>query len=203
MLISSLKDIPDPKPEWEQYVTPSRIVCDILFEVNEINGLTGKNICELGCGPGPFAIGSWILGAEKVTGIDIDPDSVNVARSNHTMFLDKLKPAPEGEVTFIQGDIRDPLPVKDRFDVVFMNPPFGAQNKHADRIFIERAMEIAPVCYSIHNGNSLDFLKKMARAMDIEATIMWKDGLEIPARYFFHRKKRATIDVLILEFRSG
>jgi putative methylase len=202
MLISSLKDIPDPKPKWEQYVTPSRIVCDILFEVNEAHGLTGKHICELGCGPGPFALGAWILGSESVTGIDIDPDSIEVAKSNHSMLLEKLEPAPDGRVTFIQGDINDPFPVKSRFDMVFMNPPFGAQNKHADRPFIERAMDIAPICYSIHNGNSLDFLKKMSRSMDIKASIMWKEQLEIPARYYFHRKEKADIEILIMEFRT-
>ena len=44
-------------------------------------------------------------------------------------------------------------------DTVVMNPPFGAQKAHADRPFIDLALSIAPVAYSIFNAGSAQFIE--------------------------------------------
>lgn len=44
--------------------------------------LTGKTVLDLGSGSGLLAIGADRLGAERVYGLDIDPEAVRVAREN-------------------------------------------------------------------------------------------------------------------------
>ncbi len=40
-----------------------------------------------------------------------------------------------------------------------MNPPFGAQTPHADRPFVDLALVVAPVIYSIFNAGSTQFIE--------------------------------------------
>ncbi len=203
MLISSMKDMPQPRSELEQYRTPASMVCDVLYEARYRNDIIDRRVCELGCGPSPFAIGSWILGAKEVLGVDIDEDAIRIAKENLVDIASRLKTPPSSELEFMVHDVRDPFPFPMQFDTTLMNPPFGAQNKHADRVFIERAIGSSSVCYSIHNGNSLDFLRKMARSMNKDLELLWKDELEIPARYDFHRSEKKRIDVIIIRLSQG
>jgi putative methylase len=198
MLLSGLKDMESPRPELEQYTTPSRLVCDILLEAYSRGDIEEKKVCELGCGPGPFVIGSWLLGASEIIGIDIDERAVSLAKDNLMNIRSGLKKIPRGEVEFIIHDLKDTIPISPHYDTTLMNPPFGSQKKYADRPFIKRAMEISPVCYSIHNGNSLDFLRKLSKAMDIEMELLWKDNISIPAKYDFHREEKKEIGVLVI-----
>ena len=59
------------------------------------------------------------------------------------------------------ADVKDPS-LSSRagtFDTVVMNPPFGAQKKHADRPFIDLALVLAPVTYGIFNAGSAPFVR--------------------------------------------
>lgn len=198
MIISSLSRHPEPDAKWEQYSTPSKMVCDILYHADSILDIKGKKVVELGCGNGPFAIGSWILGADHVTGIDIDERAIIQAKNNLSRLMGQLEPTPNGNVEFIVGDVMAMEGPEKQFDIVFMNPPFGAQKKHADRPFIEKAVSLAPFTYSIHNGNSIPFLKKVTRSMGVELDLLWKDELDIPAMYSFHRKERKAVEVVVV-----
>jgi putative methylase len=45
-----------------------------------------------------------------------------------------------------------------RFDTVLQNPPFGVQKRAADRKFLEKALEIGEMVYSLHNHPRTDTL---------------------------------------------
>ena len=113
----------------------------------------GKRVCDLGSGTGMLAIGASLLGAASVTGIEIDEAALVVARANAALL--------EADVVFIRADVKDgSLPGKTGvFDIVIMNPPFGAQKAHADRPFIDLALGLAPVTYGIFNAGSAPFVK--------------------------------------------
>jgi Predicted RNA methylase len=89
-----------PSPRWEQYQTPATLAARLLFHAYSRGDISGKRVCDLGCGTGILAIGASVLGAAQVTGYDIDDDALNTARKNaEHMHADPV---------FISGDISDP-----------------------------------------------------------------------------------------------
>lgn len=61
--------------------------------------IIGKNVLDLGCGTGMLGIGSFMLGCDSVTGVDIDRDALDICQEN----IDDL----EIDMDLIQCDIRD------------------------------------------------------------------------------------------------
>ncbi|MEA3558995.1 MAG: METTL5 family protein [Candidatus Thermoplasmatota archaeon] len=198
ILLSSLKDVGAPKADLEQYRTPSSIVCDILYEALVRGDVEGRTVMELGCGGAPFAIGASLLDPSKVCGVDIDPASLETARSNVSMAEKKMK--RDIEIHFLEADISDPSVELPQVDTIFMNPPFGAQKKHADRPFVERAVASSKTTYSIHNGNSVDFLKKLSTSLDAKMELLFKAKMVLPHMYSFHRKEKEKIGVVIVRY---
>jgi putative methylase len=156
--------------------------------------IEGRAVCDLGCGTGILACGAALLGASPVTGIDIDPAAVAVARRNAEML--------GVSVEFLVADVRDPD--LDRAglacDTVVMNPPFGAQKVHADRPFIDMALEIAAEVYGIFNEGSAPFVA--AYTLD-RAAIDEVIRCAFPMRRTFahHRKERVDITVEVIHLR--
>lgn len=84
------------RPTWEDAPGDLTIVFDpgqafgtgdhpttrMCLEMMEQVDLGGKRVLDLGCGSGVLAIGAKLLGAAEVVAIDIDPQSVEVAREN-------------------------------------------------------------------------------------------------------------------------
>ena len=94
-----------------------------------------------------------MLGAKRVTGVEIDERAVRTAQENAASVGMRVE--------FFTGDVHEPS-LKTRIgtcDTVIMNPPFGAQQVHADRPFIDLALSIAPVTYGIFNAGSRQFIE--------------------------------------------
>jgi putative methylase len=63
--------------------------------------------------------------------------------------------------SFVNMDIDD---FRENADTVIQNPPFGAQKAHrkdADRKFVEKALQVAPVVYSFHLAKTEEFLEQL------------------------------------------
>jgi putative methylase len=78
-----------------------------------------------------------------------------------------------------------------------MNPPFGAQKAHADRPFIDLALSIAPVTYSIFNAGSTQFIETYtAERAEIDERV----GGVFPIKhtFSFHTHDVQEIEVEIL-----
>ena len=78
-----------------------------------------------------------------------------------------------------------------------MNPPFGAQNEHADRPFIEAALISAPVVWGIFNKGSIPFIKAYTKD-SAEITDKVAAKLSIPRQFSFHTKDIMEIPVEIV-----
>ncbi len=177
-------------PRLEQYSTPAVIAADILWEAHEAGDIEGKAVADLGCGNGVFCIGAMLLGADRAVGIDIDERAVKVASQNaKDMAL---------SIDFCSMDISE---FSGSFDTTIQNPPFGAQRKHADRAFVEKAVEISPVTYSLHNEGSIDFMTKMAKSIHATCMPVKRYKFEIPYAFEFHRKTREVVSVVLLKFQ--
>jgi len=191
MMLQRLGGFPKPRASLEQYQTPAPLAARLLFHALMKQDIEKKAVCDLGSGTGVLAIGAALLGAGRVTGIEIDEQAVSAARANAELL--------DADVEFLVADVQDPE-LQGRtgsFDTVIMNPPFGAQKAHADRPFIDAALALAPVTYSIFNAGSVAFVKAYTQG---RAEITEKIGGAFPIRrtFAFHTKDVQEIEVEIL-----
>jgi len=186
--LQKISSIENPSPSLEQYHTPADIAADIIF--NAYDDIYGKEVIDLGCGTGIFSIGAALMGAKKVVGMDIDSRAIETAREEAKKFgLENI--------SFMVKDVRD---VAVEGDAVIMNPPFGSQlgNRNADRIFLEKGMEIAPVVYSLHLKSTLPFIKILVDSLGGEITYSKDYAFPIKRLFPFHKKKVEVYEVILL-----
>ncbi len=183
ILLEQLEDVKHPSALEEQYSTPPALAAELLTIASLHGDIEDRVVYDLGSGNGILAIGAKLLGAKRAVGIERDRHAVEVARRN-SQKLDVV-------VEFVICDVRA---LHTRCDTVVMNPPFGAQraNRHADRIFLKKALEIAPIVYSIHNANSEQFLRQFVHPATVTRfpTSFW-----LKRRFWFHKKDRVNIPV--------
>jgi len=184
MILQKIPMMESPKPSLEQYQTPASIAADILFLAYD--DIHDKVVIDLGCGTGIFSIGCALLGAKKVIGIDIDEKAIEIARKEAKKM--------NVDVHFMVGDI-DKVIMKG--DTVIMNPPFGAQqsNRKADTAFIKKALEIAPVIYTIHLKKTMPFLHSFISSLGGKITYEKDYLFSIKKIFPFHEKKVEKFEV--------
>ncbi len=188
--LESVKPFVNPDPSLEQYPTPSVIASDILFWAYSNGDIQDMYVADLGCGTGIFSIGSYLLGAANVKGYDISESALNIAKENASNL--------NCEIEFYQHNIKD---VENECDTVIMNPPFGSQKKHADRPFLEKAMEISECVYSIHMECTLPFLKETVSSYGREIVSYKTYKYEIPHTFSFHSKTKQSVDIVAVNIR--
>ncbi|MDN7011699.1 methyltransferase [Methanoculleus sp. FWC-SCC3] len=194
MRLERLEGFERPTARLEQYQTPAPVAARLLHHAAMQGAIEGRAVCDLGCGTGILACGAALLGASRVTGLDIDPAAIAVARRNAETF--------GVTVEFLVADVRDPDLDRAALacDTVVMNPPFGAQKAHADRPFIDRALELGEVVYGIFNEGSTPFV---AAYTEGRATIEEVIRCAFPMRRTFahHRKDRVDITVEVIRLK--
>ena len=82
VILSRIKIFEYASVQLEQYPTESEIAADILWKANMAGDVEGKNIVDLGAGHGVLGIGALLLGAKKVSFIDIDKGALKIAKHN-------------------------------------------------------------------------------------------------------------------------
>jgi putative methylase len=214
MLLSQVKPNPFPKSSLEQYTIPADVAATMLHIAAYVNGnIIDKNVVDLGCGTGRIALGAAFLGAKQVIGVDIDEGAVRLAfESSVNMGLKEKVGLVVGDIEVIHGN----------FDTVLQNPPFGVQKRRADRKFLEKALEIGKVIYSLHKHPEADktFVKKLKQsktgAVQVVPNPFLKNFIErqggkikgvyamvmtVPYMFNFHRKKKHEfiVDLFIIE----
>lgn len=192
--LEGLEGFGRPDPRIEQYVTPAPLAARLLHHAHLLGDIGGKAVCDLGCGTGVLACGAVLLGAERVTGVELDPDALAVAGRNAARL--------GAEIALVRGDVRDPGLIRSlgSFDTVVMNPPFGAQDPHADRPFVDAALALAPVVYGIFNSGSLPFLEAYTAE---RAALEFAIGGVLPLKRTlpFHRRDVVEIEVEVVRMR--
>ena len=188
--LERVRPFSEPSAALEQYPTPATIASDVLFSAYANGDVSEMTVNDLGCGTGIFAIGSKLLGAEKVRGYDVSKSALDIARQN----ADDLRT----EIEFIECDISE---VNDGADTTFMNPPFGCQNEHADRPFLEKAMGLSDSVYSIHMANTIGFLEELVSSFGKEIVSRATYKYNIPHTFSFHSKTKQTVDIVVVNIR--
>ena len=194
MRLQNIPSHPKPKVGLEQYTTPSVIASDLIWNAFGIGDIEDKNIVDLGCGTGIFAIGSALMGANSSIGVDIDEDSIQLARD----VSEKLK---IDNVEFIVSDI-DEFNQSLNADTLFQNPPFGSQrkaDKGQDLKFVEKAIELdSKVLYSFHMASTEEFLIRFYEDNNLKITHIFRYEFPIPKIYEFHNKEKQIVNVIVI-----
>lgn len=189
MLLQRVSGFENPSVEREQYQTPAPLAARLLHTAWLAGDLEGRQVLDLGCGTGILAIGAALLGADVVA-VEDDMEAIQIAEANANDLGCNIR--------FVRVDITDSIApdLIPAVDTVVMNPPFGAQNEHADRPFIDMALLKAPVLYGIFNAGSEPFIRSYIQNRgEITSSIL--AGLTIPRTFWFHSRDRHEIPVEI------
>ena len=194
MRLQSIPSHPKPDVDLEQYTTPSIIASDLIWNAYSLGDIEDKDIIDLGCGTGVFAIASALMGANSSVGVDIDKNSIGLARD----VKDKLN---VDNAEFIVSDISE-FNYSRNVDTVFQNPPFGSQRNAEsgqDLKFIQKAIELdCRVLYSFHMASTEEFLIKYYNDNNLEISHIFRYQFPIPKIYRFHTKENVNVDVIVI-----
>ncbi|MFW9805747.1 MAG: METTL5 family protein [Candidatus Thorarchaeota archaeon] len=189
--LQSMERLQEYNVSLEQYPTPASIVASVLYSAQmEHNDITGKTVCDLGCGDGIFAIGAGLLGANRVIGIDVQSKALKASQMNSRLL------GTDDIVDWILGDVTS-LQLRCPIDTVVSNPPFGVKNRGADLRFLKVAISAADVVYSMHlaGEKNRDFLSKEIEKLGATVTQLETFQFPIGRLFDFHKKPKHLVDV--------
>ena len=222
MILERIPKHPNPKVGLEQYSTPATIAADLIWNAYGLGDINDMNILDLGCGTGIFAIASSLMGASYSLGVDIDEESVDLAKITKNDIFQEHD-IDNANANFIVGDINSFNSISDllnesshekmdnnamslnRFDTLIQNPPFGSQEKgkrHADRKFMEFAVSSADVIYSFHMKNTEQFVIDFYRELGADVTHKLVYKFPIPKIYDFHKDESRDVKVVVLRIEN-
>jgi putative methylase len=212
LFLSKVAAQPFPKASLEQYTLSPSIAATMLYMAAYTDdAIIGKSVVDLGCGTGRLSLGAAYLGAENVVGIDVDRLAIKTAAENSQAV------GLARQVQLILGDINA---INGKFDTVMQNPPFGVQNREADRAFLMKALEIGNSVYSLHNHPETDkrliqqlkssggclqvvpspFLERFVEQHGGAVKVVYAVLMTIPKMFEFHTKARHdfVIDLYVM-----
>ena len=195
-MLSQLDRFEKPKANLEQYVTPGDVASELLWMAYSSNNIEKKTVADLGCGTGVMTIGSALLGARVVYGVEIDIKALETARRN----IKKAGVEKSRRIILMHEDVKD---FNKKVDTVIMNPPFGCQQEHADRIFLSKSFEIGENVFSIHLSKPevREFIENLSKKNNFSTSYRDTKKFDLPAQFFFHKKKLDKIDVDLYWFK--
>lgn len=190
ILLSGLRPLSVPNVELEQYLTDSEIAADVLWDAFLRGDVERNVIADFGCGNGILGIGALLLGARKVYFVDVDKRAIALAKEN-LRFVQECT----GKNYVASFFLQDITAFSHRVDVVLQNPPFGVQQEHADKLFLEQAMIVADVVYTIHKVESKTFIASLARDHGFRVTFFTKTLFPLKKTQAFHTQKIYKVPV--------
>jgi 16S rRNA (guanine966-N2)-methyltransferase len=141
-------DAPDLRP------TPDR-VRETLFNWLQPR-LVGAECLDLFAGSGVLGFEALSRGAAAVTALELDPNAVAAIRDNiKTLQTDKLRLVPQNALDWLRTNAQE-----QRFDVVFLDPPF-AENLYGEccRLLAEQRWLAPGALLYLESGAKLDELQ--------------------------------------------
>jgi putative methylase len=183
--LSRVPPFPHPDARLEQVATPAEAAAELLSVANRLEPLDGRSVVDLGTGTGRLAIGAALLGARPVRAVEIDPDAVAVARA-----------AAEAAGVAVEFEVRDVTGYDRPADVVVLNPPFGAQRRHADRPFWDAAFTTA--LRSVHGfalAESRSFIARRAVARGAHVIETQPVAWDLARTFPHHTRSRVSLPV--------
>ena len=82
MLQQTLRTHLNSKLYLEQYMTPIHLAAKLVHRAYMLGDVESKNVLDMCAGVGTLGIGSLLLGASHADFVEIDPDAVELLKSN-------------------------------------------------------------------------------------------------------------------------
>ena len=187
--LSKLKGFESPDVKKEQYMTDSEVAATILWLAYMKGDIKDKIIADFGAGTGILAIGALLLGASKVFFVEIDKNALEIAENSYKAV--KSEYTIGGEAVFINKDV---VEFYEKVDTVIENPPFGVKNEHSDKVFLESAIQVADVIYSLHKSESSGFIMAFCNDNGFEVGEEIKVNYPLKASLSYHTKRIHRFD---------
>ncbi|MFH0978284.1 MAG: METTL5 family protein [Candidatus Woesearchaeota archaeon] len=191
IVLSKLRDFEKPEAQSEQYTTDPEVAAEVLWQAYLKGDIEGKIIADLGSGTGLLGIGASILGAKKVYMIERDLQAIQVAKEN----IDSV--GLENRFEILHQGIDS---FNKEVEVVIQNPPFGTKVKHADREFLLKAFQIAPIVYSFHKSESTRFAEGLAAEHGFRITNRLDFEFPLKMTQKYHKRRILRIKVSAYRF---
>jgi len=185
--LSKLEGFPTAKAKQEQYTTDSEIAAEVL--TNILGDFADKVVVDLGAGTGILGIGSLLCGAKEAVFVEQDASALAVAEKNYEKVRSEFS---IGKATFVNKNV---IEFCHNADIAVMNPPFGTKQEHADKKFLEKAFNIAPVVYSFHKTSTKKFVEAISKDHGFTITHSWDFEFPLKQTMKFHEQRIKKIAV--------
>lgn len=202
LILSKIPRYNEPNRMLEQYETPPSILAHILWEALLRGDIENKTVLDLGCGALRFGIGSLVLGAKTVIGVDVDEEIVSFGMS----YFNKEYRNLMHRLLVIVGDVRDIE--LGSIDTVLMNPPFGVyrRNRGLDKLFLAKAFRIgAESIYSLHKHSRgvYDVVEQLTNSFGYKMVHAEILDFPIPMIFETHVRKVHRVKVVFYIFKKN
>lgn len=178
-----------PKIALEQYATdPHLAACLALTAAQDLD--EGSVVIDLGCGSGMLSMAMAAVDC-LVISIDIDVDAVSDAQVEcKDLFVDFILGDACQGMSFLRPMVSD---------CAISNPPFGTKhNAGIDYVFVQSALKIAPICFSMHKTACREVLKKKI-SMFAKCEAIAQLSFNLPKQYKFHKESSVSIQVDLIK----
>lgn len=189
-----VREFDRPKIMAEQYCTLAEIASDLIWKAFMLGDIEDKHIADLGAGTGILGIGCILMGAKKAWFVEQDSDCISALQTN---LIEKKLSKKSYEI--VQGDIRN---FNTHTDTVIMNPPFGTKDTHADKGFLKKAIDVAPVVYSFHKSETFQFIKAFTNDNHLAITHIWNYKWQLKPTMGHHKKRLEQIGVVAVRLEK-
>ena len=191
MKLSSLDQLADKVLHLEQYSTDGNLASQWIYDIIEFGDFfTDCRVCDLGSGNGVLGLGCLLMGASSATFVEIDQNACATIKSNAS------KLGISNDINVLNIDVNDFDIIKNKFDLIICNPPWGYQNHKADRGFLHTILNLKTPSHLMHSSNS-QHLEKLF--IESHWTVnRYRDALfSIPATYRHHKSPNSTTSASI------
>ena len=200
MALSRLTPHPVSKVELEQYATEGDLAAYWMLAVDQLDGLQGRTVADLGAGNGILGIACLMLGAQHVTFVECHQETHETLTAN----LASLGEEYLGRTSVVNATLGvDEVDLTD-IDLIVMNPPWGVQHPKADRPFLETALTTGSTAVHVLHSDHATHLEAFALDHGWQTETVLRTEFRLPPTYAHHAKRKGTTDVKCLRFhRAG
>ena len=196
MALSKLTAHPCSNVKLEQYATEGDLASYWMLAVDELDGIAGKTVADLGAGNGILGIACLMLGAAQVQFVECDPAAIQVLCDNLSTLDADLKERATVHAVQLGKETVD----LDNVDLVVMNPPWGVQQAKADRPFLMAAFTSQASAVHVLHSDQATHLTALAAEHDWESEAVLRTDFRLPAAYQHHTKRAGTTGVQCWRF---
>ncbi len=180
----------------EQYATEGDLAAYWMLAVDQLDGLEGRCVADLGAGNGILGIAALMLGAERVVFVEADENAAAVLQQN----IDGLDDALSQRATILNAHVGGDELDLDRPDIIVMNPPWGVQRARADRPFLDVGFASDAVAIHVLHSDRATHLEPMAIDAGWEGEIVLRTTFRLPPTYAHHGQRQGATDVKCWRF---